>query len=608
MVKKKRKAKQKRITDAHSTVTGPVSVEETPLYIDIASPGTPAAADRYRSVPRQGVEDLGTAQPEIGLVSGSIVGLTSGEIRIDHDAALSVHFESERPRKKSSIEVSEDDAVLEEPEVYGARSNDSDPEGPTPAPHLRGRRPDPGVPDEEPEAPIEDLGPSLPDEGPTPGTAETAGEAPAKPRRRRNTLPQHVRTGEHPVVAATVPAVAAPVPAVAATGPTVAAPSRPMEPIVSGEFTVVSGEIMLVPEEDIPAKPRPAPMAAEPKEPPPLPVAATVQPVAATVQPPMDDTEVTAPAEPSHPDEEPSPEELARRQVARDQRRKLLRDMVAQAPVPFAMSIPDKSAPATDAGFVPAAPAVVLAPQATLPMAAPPAPPPPAETGHRHAKVGRVTGPVEARAGKQPEKHTEKRTEKHAEKHSEKPSPAAPAVPGVPSGTVGGEISVPAAEPDPPVAPAPATAAPAVAAPATAAPGTPAATGGTVAAEPARPRRAATPLENSLVSTNMELTGQNLSGRLPRAATRDDLPVKFSDLEEEFFDKELHPENDYTGLDEVFAQMQEQNPPNGGILGSLKRLFVADAPQQKNGATPKPTPVPKPAAKKPKGGHGHKKK
>ncbi len=638
MVKKKRKAKQKRITDAHSTVTGPVSSEESPLYIDIASPGTPAAADRYRAVPRQGVEDLGTAQPELGLVSGSIVGLTSGEIRIDHDAALSVHFESERPKKKPSILVAEDDAVLEEPEVYAARTSDSDPEGPTPAPHLRGQRPAPGVPDEEAEAPIEDLGPALPEEAPVPvaDDAATATEAPVKSRRRRNTLPQHARTGEHPTVGPTGPTVGPTGPTVGPTGPTVGAPSRPMEPIVSGEFTVVSGEIMLVPEEDIPAKPRPVPKVAEPKAPPPLPAATRPEPPPPPPPPatPMRDTEVTAPSEPSHPDDEPSPEELARRQEARDHRRKLLRDMVAQAPVPFAMNIPDKSAPATDAGFIPAAPAVVLGSEATRPMAAPatPAPPPPAPpspvavtppapppepspvppppdppaTSHRHDKVGRVTGQVEARhekhperqAQKQAEKHPEKQAQKQAEKHpekhpekqAEKTAPAGPVAAGVPSGTVGGEVSIPAAEPDPPPS---AAATPAAATPAT---------------EPGRPRRTATPLENSLVSTNMELTGQHLSGRLPRAATRDDLPVKFSDLEEEFFDKELHPENDYSGLDEVFAQMQEQNQPNGGILGSLKRLFVADAPQPKNGATPKPTPAPKPAAKKPKGGHGHKKK
>lgn len=99
-----------------------------------------------------------------------------------------------------------------------------------------------------------------------------------------------------------------------------------------------------------------------------------------------------------------------------------------------------------------------------------------------------------------------------------------------------------------------------------------------------------------------------MSGKLPRAATRDDLPTKFSDLEEEFFDKELHPENDYSGLDEVFANMQEQNPNNGSILNSIKRLFVADAPPTKNGGSKKATPVPKPAAKKPRGGHAPRKK
>ncbi len=179
------------------------------------------------------------------------------------------------------------------------------------------------------------------------------------------------------------------------------------------------------------------------------------------------------------------------------------------------------------------------------------------------------------------------------------------------SGTVAGEISAPIGEPEPaPVrepepAPVPASNAK-PAKPETAPDAKP-------AAAPDRPRRAATPLENSLVSTNLEMASRapgnpEMSGRLPRAATRDDLPVKFSDLEEEFFDKELHPENDYSGLDEMFAQMQEQNPPNGGILGSLKRLFVADAPPPKNGGTPKPTPAPKPAPKKPKGGHGSKKK
>ncbi len=78
-----------------------------------------------------------------------------------------------------------------------------------------------------------------------------------------------------------------------------------------------------------------------------------------------------------------------------------------------------------------------------------------------------------------------------------------------------------------------------------------------------------------------------MSGRL-RASSRSDIPVKgFSDMEEEFFDKEIHPENDYSGLDEVFANIQEQQANSGGLLGSLRRLFVADAPLQK-GAPGKP--------------------
>jgi hypothetical protein len=282
---------------------------------------------------------------------------------------------------------------------------------------------------------------------------------------------------------------------------------------------------------------------------------------------------------------------VTRRKQALDQRREMLRQMIAQAPVPFSMQLPDKTAIASDAGFVPAAPAVILEPQVTHPLATPsppavsdpppPDPPPPSTpvmTGPRSGKVGKTTGQLEGRQGRRAEKPAEKPIEKAAEKPIEKPIEKA--------------IEKPAEKPIEKAAEKPIEKA------AEKSPEKP---------EPQRPRRAATPLENSLVSNNLEM-GSQMSGRLPRAATRDDLPVKFSDLEEEFFDKELRPENDYTGLDEVFAQMQEQSPPNGGILGSLKRLFVADAPQPKNGGTPKPTPAPKPAPKKPKGGHGNKKK
>ena len=566
MVKKKRKAKQKRSTDAHETVTGPVSVEESPLYIDIATPGTPVASDRYRPVPRQDVQDLGTAQPDSGMISGSIIGLTSGEIRIDHDAALFVHFEGERSRKRPSILVAEEDAVVEEPDFYGRHKGDSDPEGPTPAPHLHASQQAKKPPVEEPEeAPIEDLGPSLPPENePQPSGAKAVAEAPGgveqpgeRPRRRRNTLPQHQRPSESKA----------------------AVPHHPMEPIVSGEFTVVSGEIMLVPEEDIPAKSpgetRPEPPARrQPVAPPPLPKAALPPP-----PPPPEPAEaIEGGVEPSTPDEEPSPEEVAARNQARTARREMLRQMIAQAPVPFAMNIPDKSARASDAGFIPAAPVapqplqptrpmVEPAGEITTPAAAPPPPLPPEPAAVASVPVpkhGRSTGTMETKPGR------------HA-RHAQAPASEKTEAP----------------------------AAPAAAAPAAAVAPT---------SENTRPHRGATPLENTLVSNNLEqMAGQNLSGRLPRAATRDDLPTKFSDLEEEFFEKELHPENDYSGLDEVFAQMQEQNPPNGSILNSLKRLFVADVPPPKNGGTKngsagKATPAPKPAAKKPKGGHAPKKK
>ncbi len=625
MVKKKRKAKQKRTTDTHATVTGPVSVEESPLYIDIATPGTPTSADRYRSVPRQDVQDLGTAQPGIGMVSGSIIGLTSGEIRIDHDAALSVHFEGDRARKNPSIVVSGEDAIMEEPDVYGQRATDSDPEGPTPAPHshaVRRRSQEAGETRESDDAdasgdvPIDDLGPSLPaEEKPTP--APVVATPAEKSRRRRNTLPQHTRTGEHPVVAADPgpQARAASVP-----GPQ-AVVSHPMEPIVSGEITVVSGEIMIVPEEDIPARPRketappPPPVAPRaPVAPPPLPVAGRPAEAATTavakradalpppppppgvVPVPVDES--AGPAEPSRPDDEPSPEEMEQRQAARDQRREILRQMIAQAPVPFAMNIPDKAAPASDAGFVPAVPLERLEPQVTRPMveaagevtapSAPPEPPPPP--------------PESAPAARSPRHAHAARDNKHP-RHA--PPAEAPAVPGNP---------VAAAEPPAVAAPAVQSAAPAAqsAAPAvqSAAPGTPVAVSESgTGAEHSRQRRVATPLENSLVSHNLEkMPEQALAGRLPRAATRDDLPTKFSDLEEEFFDKELHPENDYSGLDEVFANMQEQNQTNGSILNSIKRLFVADSPPPKNGGARKSTPAPKPAPKKPKGGHAPKKK
>jgi len=621
LVKKKRKAKQKRTTDTHSTVTGPVSVEESPLYIDIATPGTPATGDRYRSVPRQDVQDLGTAQPDIGMVSGSIIGLTSGEIRIDHDAALSVHFEGDRPRKNPSIVVSGEDAIMEEPDVYGHRSTDSDPEGPTPAPHTHATRRrrheiEEARPleaeDESEDVPLEDLGPSLPADSSAEEPAEEPAEekptpAPAvvvpaeKSRRRRNTLPQHTRTGEQPVVVTAAPPPPAPEAAVPRSP---AAVSHPMEPFVSGEYTLVSGEIMLVPEEDIPARPRKEtapPTASAPKAtmaPPPLPPAA--KPPAAKISdslpPPPDPpppAALKAPApvdepagssEPSRPDDEPTPEEMEQRKSARDQRREILRQMIAQAPVPFAMNIPDKTSPASDAEFVPAVPALQLEPQVTRPMveaageitapsAAPELPPSP--------------DPLPDPPPPPPDPAPVARPARHAHAPGEpKHARQAPETPAVVDKPHEGKIA----------------GTPVVA-------GTPVAAKSDAVAEHSRQRRMATPLENSLVSHNLEkMPEQALAGRLPRAATRDDLPTKFSDLEEEFFDKELHPENDYSGLDEVFASMQEQNQTNGSILNSIKRLFVADSPPPKNGGSKKSTPAPKPAPKKPKGGHATKKK
>ncbi len=614
MVKKKRKAKQKRTTDSLATVTGPVSVEESPLYIDIATPGTPTSADRYRMVPRQEVQDLGTAQPDSGMISGSIIGLTSGEIRIDHDAALSVHFEGDRARKRPSIVVSEEDAVVEEPDVYGHRSGESDPEGPTPAPHTHASRQSKAEQEENQqdadEAPVDDLGPSLPPEAaeprspqPAPAKAPATEEPEGRSRRRRNTLPQHTRPSEQKAPEAV--------------------PHRQMEPIVSGEYTVVSGEIMIVPEEDIPATHRREPMSppaaqkspvAPPPLPPPSPAPVAGTPAVALPPPPAPPApeEPAGAAEPSTPDDEPTPEERSARSQARDQRREMLRQMIAQAPVPFAMSAIDKSVPASDAGFIPAAPAVKLESQATVPMVEaageisaplpePPPPPPPAKPEPEPVKPlaaveskpvhgGRVSkhamATVEAKPGKpapaaeKPAAVAEKTAEKPAEKPAGKPAPAAEK----PSAVAEQPVEKPAEKPAPVAAAATAT-------------------------EASRPRRVATPLENTLVSNNLEqMSGQHMSGKLPRAATRDDLPTKFSDLEEEFFDKELHPENDYSGLDEVFANMQEQNTGNGSILNSIKRLFVADAPPPKNGGAKKSTPAPSPAAKKPKGGHAPKKK
>ena len=488
MVKKKRKNKQKRSTGSHDVVTSAISAEQSPLYIDIASPATgPKTPDRYRSQTRSEVEDLGTASPEHGMVTGSIVGLTSGEIRIDNDAALSIRFEADGPveskSSKGSIVVNEG-AEVEEPERYAFHGTDPDPDGPTPAPGVPDRQdPEEGAGDTEPlgdEDFIEDLGPGLPEET-------------EQPKKRRNTLPQHARQSSE-------------------------------LPEVSGEICIVSGEIAVVPEHDIPPKrttrdlkarakpasepvpeipsiitePPPAPVAVQPDPPPPAPV--SVQP-----DPP--------PPAPAAFEETPIDEKiLAERREKKQRQSEELRRIIASVPVPFALDIPDKSSAPSDEGFVPAVP--------------------------------------------------------------------------MPDAQAGSAVSL---SPDPPdeKPPEPKT-------------GTPT----TSAKETKQKKVAATPLEDSLVSSKMEkMSSVQHSGRLPRGVSRDDLPSKaFSTMEEEFFDKELHPENDYSGLEEVFAQMQEQNGNGNGLFSSIKRLFVADAPAPKNGNAKKPAakkPTSKPRKKKP---------
>ncbi len=532
MVKKKRKIKQKR-TDSQERPSVPATPEQVPLYIDVA---TPHDDERPAGI----VVRPDSRRPDSGeLVSGSIVGLASGEIHVDPALALAVHFDGVAASRKPSVEVAGEGAIVEEIQGTGQKSEALPDEEPTPAPLVS---------------------PAALQAG-TGSMAETAKRDPAEDpassrrRKRRNTLPQ---MGSLPPKQ--------PVDADRA----VVMPSA--DAMASGGYAVFSGEIEIVPETDEPPRAAASPPPLPPPVPASLPVEEPVPP-----EPPLmmglpeesglDDSGEDAKAAPpaaeageSHPEvatpdetaekEEPrlSAEELEAMRRAREERREQLRRLVASLPLPFAMQLPNKNEQPADEGFSP-----------VLPAATPAAAMPPLES-----RAAAVPLPVETPVAVEnppspPSPPTEIRTDS---------SPAMAA----------GETAVP-----PP------------------APETPAMAGEIAVPEtPPKAKKVATPLENTLVSAQMSAMEPVASGRLPRASSRSDIPVKgFSDMEEEFFDKELHPENDYTGLDEVFASMQEQQNASGGLLGSLRRLFLADAPagKAKNGTNGKAGTSPQPRTK-----------
>ncbi|MDA3864965.1 MAG: hypothetical protein PF689_13980, partial [Deltaproteobacteria bacterium] len=53
----------------------------------------------------------------------------------------------------------------------------------------------------------------------------------------------------------------------------------------------------------------------------------------------------------------------------------------------------------------------------------------------------------------------------------------------------------------------------------------------------------------------------------------------FSDIEKEFFETEITPENDYSGIEEILSKIEEKHKKKRGLFGSIKKLLVQDTPQ-----------------------------
>ncbi|MBU1239189.1 hypothetical protein KKF84_01285, partial [Myxococcota bacterium] len=76
-------------------------------------------------------------------------------------------------------------------------------------------------------------------------------------------------------------------------------------------------------------------------------------------------------------------------------------------------------------------------------------------------------------------------------------------------------------------------------------------------------------------------------GNIRGIVAEKEIPHKgFSQLEEDFFQTEIKPENDYSGLEDIFGKIQEEQGAKKGFFSSLKNLFIADAtPRPGNGGT-----------------------
>lgn len=80
--------------------------------------------------------------------------------------------------------------------------------------------------------------------------------------------------------------------------------------------------------------------------------------------------------------------------------------------------------------------------------------------------------------------------------------------------------------------------------------------------------KAATPLEQRLVSSSF-------ASASPIKNTHD-LPTKdFSKIEEDFFDADLAGDSDFSGLEEIISQIETENPKKSGFFDSLKKIFIS---------------------------------
>ncbi len=103
-------------------------------------------------------------------------------------------------------------------------------------------------------------------------------------------------------------------------------------------------------------------------------------------------------------------------------------------------------------------------------------------------------------------------------------------------------------------------------------------------------RKKATPVKVQIPSPNTEKTKSEIS-EVDQDSSQEDNPniintsekqvpnKGFSEIEKEFFETEITPENDYSGVEEILNQIEEKHKKKKGFFGSIKNMLVQDTSQ-----------------------------